>query len=62
MVSECALLLLKPSTLTPAAQKGGMLTPVTAFGTQLVDSLEKTGKWSFSTEVVTSAKEKKKKK
>jgi short subunit dehydrogenase-like uncharacterized protein len=59
MISECALLCLKPSQLTPAAQKGGMLTPVTAFGDRLIERLEATGKFTFSAEILESEEDKK---
>jgi len=40
------------SNLTPLAQRGGILTPVSAFGDELVKRLEDTGKFSFSSEVL----------
>ena len=44
MLAECALALLNPEKLSPFAQKGGVLTTATAFGDELVDRLNKTGK------------------
>lgn len=68
MISECALALLLPpvsansrettatysaiSTLPPLAQKGGVLTPMTAFGDLLVQRLQDTGVFEFSSSVV----------
>ncbi|KAF8718970.1 hypothetical protein AX14_011616 [Amanita brunnescens Koide BX004] len=68
MVSECALALLLPlvssdstettatysaiSTFPPLAQKGGVLTPVTAFGDLLVQRLQDTGVFEFSSSVL----------
>ena len=64
MISESALSILLPSkgasrvskkdnitNLTPLAQKGGILTPMSAFGDQLIERLEDTGKFTFSSEV-----------
>ncbi|KZV69400.1 NAD-P-binding protein [Peniophora sp. CONT] len=45
IAAEAALSLLNPSTLPELAQKGGILTPMTAFGDALLDRLEKTGQW-----------------
>jgi len=68
MISECALALLLPlvsanstetaatysaiPTLPPLAQRGGVLTPVTAFGDVLVQRLQDTGVFQFSSSVV----------
>ncbi|KAK2463055.1 hypothetical protein APHAL10511_004710 [Amanita phalloides] len=68
MVSECALSLLLPPvsskstettatysalpSLPPLAQKGGILTPATAFGDVLVQRLQDSGRLQFSSSVV----------
>lgn len=64
MISESALSILLPprgaprinkkdnmANLTPLAHKGGILTPMSAFGDQLIKRLEDTGKFTFSSEV-----------
>lgn len=38
--------------LTPLARKGGVLTPMTAFGDVLIQRLEETGKFKFSSSIV----------
>ena len=43
MVSECALALLRPESLTPLAAKGGILTPATAFPDEVVRRLNRSG-------------------
>jgi len=63
MISESALSILLPpkggsrvskkdniANLTPLAHKGGILTPMSAFGDQLITRLEDTGKFTFSSE------------
>ncbi|KAF8627620.1 hypothetical protein AX15_004318 [Amanita polypyramis BW_CC] len=68
MISECALSLLLPPvsansaetsaiysaipTLPPLAQKGGVLTPMTAFGDVLLERLRDTGLFQFSSSIV----------
>ncbi|KDE03187.1 hypothetical protein MVLG_06307 [Microbotryum lychnidis-dioicae p1A1 Lamole] len=50
MISECALAIVKDyERLPPMARHGGMLTPATALGPVLVERLEKTGYFSFTT-------------
>lgn len=53
MISESALsILLARDHLPPLAQRGGVLTPVTAFGDVLVERLERTGRFEFRSEVL----------
>ncbi|KZV69402.1 NAD-P-binding protein [Peniophora sp. CONT] len=52
VAAEAALLLLNPSKLPELAQKGGILTPMTAFGDVLLERLEKTGQWNLSAEIL----------
>ncbi|KAF9012631.1 Saccharopine dehydrogenase-domain-containing protein [Cyathus striatus] len=54
MVSESALALALDGTdkLTEFARRGGVLTPVTAFGDRLVERLGKTGRFEFASSVV----------
>jgi short subunit dehydrogenase-like uncharacterized protein len=68
MIAECALCCLLPlvsetrsanhnkkdnlHALTPLARKGGVLTPMTAFGDVLIRRLEETGKFEFSSSIV----------
>ncbi|KAG9114244.1 hypothetical protein FRC07_007678 [Ceratobasidium sp. 392] len=59
MVAECALLLLDTSKLTPLAREGGILTPTTAFGDELVKALEGTGKFHSSSELSIPEEQKK---
>jgi short subunit dehydrogenase-like uncharacterized protein len=40
------------SNLTPLARKGGLLTPMSAFGDVLIKRLEETGKFEVSSEVL----------
>jgi len=40
------------SSLSPLAQQGGVLTPMTAFGDVLIQRLQETGRFSFSSSVV----------
>ncbi|SCV68717.1 BQ2448_838 [Microbotryum intermedium] len=50
MISECALAIVKDyERLPPLARHGGILTPATALGPVLVERLEKTGYFSFTT-------------
>lgn len=52
MIAECALaFVLDADRLPPLAKQGGFLTPATAFGPVLVERLEKTGYFSFTSEV-----------
>lgn len=51
MISECALaLVLDWDRLPPLAKTGGPLTPATALGHVLVERLEATGAFTFTTE------------
>ncbi|KAH9485646.1 Putative trans-acting enoyl reductase [Psilocybe cubensis] len=75
MISESALCFLLPPvsesskiqpgkignihSLPPLAQKGGVLTPVTAFGDVLIQRLEESGRFEFSSSVVNDAIHKK---
>lgn len=53
MISESALSILLARDRLPAlAQRGGVLTPVTAFGDVLVERLERTGRFEFRSEVL----------
>jgi len=52
MIAESALSLLNPEALPALAQKGGVLTPVTAFGDVLVERLRETGRFEFESGVV----------
>ena len=53
MVSECALALLSPrEKLPPIARKGGVLTPMAAFGTILMKRLSASGRFDFESEEV----------
>lgn len=54
MVSECALLLLPSNRhkLTNLGRQGGLLTPVTAFGSSLGEALVKTSRIGLSSEEV----------
>ncbi|KDQ31637.1 hypothetical protein PLEOSDRAFT_1061778 [Pleurotus ostreatus PC15] len=53
MISESALsILLMRDRLPALAQRGGVLTPVTAFGDVLVERLERTGRFEFRSEVL----------
>ncbi|KAM0793200.1 hypothetical protein ACM66B_000670 [Microbotryomycetes sp. NB124-2] len=59
MIAECALAFVEDfDRLPPAAHAGGFLTPATAFGPVLVERLEKTGYFSFESEVDESGKTK----
>jgi len=42
------------SSLPPLAQQGGVLTPMTAFGDVLIQRLQETGRFSFSSSVVSN--------
>lgn len=51
MIVECALCIIKDYDRLPALSKqGGFLTPASAFGNVLVERLEATGTFSFSSE------------
>jgi hypothetical protein len=52
MSSECALALLDRSTLPPMALHGGVLTPATALGDNIVKRLKKCGFWDVESELV----------
>lgn len=52
MISESALALLKPTKLTPIAQEGGVLTPMSALGDVLIKRLKATGRFEVESEVV----------
>ena len=52
MIAESALSLLNPEALPALAQKGGVLTPMTAFGDVLVERLRETGRFEFESGVV----------
>ncbi|KAK4054864.1 hypothetical protein OIV83_000788 [Microbotryomycetes sp. JL201] len=59
MIAECALAFVQDfDRLPPAAHRGGFLTPATAFGPVLVERLEKTGYFAFTSEVEESGKNK----
>ena len=55
MLSEAALCLLNPSKLTPLAQEGGILTPMSAFADVLIKRLKASERFEFETEVLTNA-------
>ena len=52
MVAESALCLLNPSKLSPLAQEGGVLTPMSALGDVLIKRLKATGKFEVDSEVL----------
>jgi short subunit dehydrogenase-like uncharacterized protein len=53
MIAESALALLFAHELLPAlARKGGVLTPVTAFGDVLVERLRESGRFDFESGVL----------
>lgn len=52
MIAESALALLKPAKLTPIAQEGGVLTPMSALGDVLIKRLKATGRFEVESEVV----------
>lgn len=51
MVAECGIALLNTSKLTPLAQEGGVLTPVSALGDALVTRLQDTERFTFESDV-----------
>jgi len=51
MMIECALGCLDSSKLTPLGQKGGVLTPVSAFGDELPHRLEKSGIFEYESSI-----------
>ncbi|GJJ08506.1 hypothetical protein Clacol_002724 [Clathrus columnatus] len=53
--AECAIALLNPTTLTPLAQEGGLLTPVSALGDVLIQRLQDTGKFTFESDVISDS-------
>ena len=56
MVSEVALsIILNKGILPPAAQQGGVLTPVTGVGEVLVNRLKESGRWEFESHIVEDA-------
>lgn len=55
MIAECAIALLNPSALTPLAQEGGLLTPVSALGDVLVGRLQDSGRFSFESNVISDS-------
>lgn len=57
MISESALLLLAVDKLPPLARRGGILTPMTAFGDLLIERLQATGRFEFTSEVIRGASE-----
>lgn len=59
MIAECALsLVLDGDRLPPLAKQGGFLTPASAFGPVLVERLEQSGFFSFSSEIEEDGKTK----
>ncbi|KAK4058073.1 hypothetical protein OIO90_000812 [Microbotryomycetes sp. JL221] len=59
MIAECALALVHDyERLPPVAQQGGFLTPAAAYGPVLVERLEKTGYFTFTSEVEEAGKDK----
>jgi short subunit dehydrogenase-like uncharacterized protein len=52
MLTEGAIALLDTSRLTPLAKQGGVLTPVSAFGDELVRRLEESGRFEFETNIL----------
>jgi len=57
IISEAALLLLSVDKLPSLARKGGVLTPMTAFGNVLIERLQATGRFDFTSKVVGGAPE-----
>ena len=54
MISESALgLLLNQQSLPALARKGGTLTPMSGLGDVLIERLRKTGRFEFTSEVIT---------
>ena len=54
MISESALgLLLNRQSLPALARKGGVLTPMSGLGNVLIERLRKTGRFEFTSKVVT---------
>ena len=51
-IVEAALCLLKPDTLPPLARRGGVLTPMTAFGDFLVERLEERAGLKIESEIM----------
>ena len=52
MVTESAIALLDTSKLTPLAREGGVLTPVSAFGDEIVKRLEASGRFQFESTIL----------
>lgn len=52
MLAECAVALLDTSQLTPLARQGGILTPVSAFGDELVARLAATGRFEIESKMI----------
>lgn len=52
MLAECAIALLDTSQLTPLARQGGILTPVSAFGDELVTRLAATGRFEIESKII----------
>lgn len=58
MVSESALSLIpanKESRLTTMGKEGGFLTPMTAFGDSLIESLKRSGRFEYESRVIHGA-------
>lgn len=57
MVAESALsLLLSHESLPELGKRGGVLTPMSALGSTLLDRLEKSGRFVFESSVLTDKK------
>lgn len=55
MISECALaLVLNKDSLPPFGRRGGVLTPMTAFGDVLIQRLNDCGRIKISSEVLSA--------
>ena len=53
MIAECALSLVLDADRLPAfAKRGGVLTPMTAFGDVLIERLKATGRITIESEVI----------
>jgi short subunit dehydrogenase-like uncharacterized protein len=59
MVTESALVLLDPSKLPTFARAGGVLTPVTGLGDEIVKRLKESGRFTFESEILVSEESRK---
>lgn len=52
IISESAISLLDTSSLSPLARQGGVLTPMSALGEELIRKLEVSGRFEFESRVL----------